>query len=129
MRTHESGAVRRMLLCSAKELGMNKVNRAHVERCRHANLAAKVDHPFSEIEARTPVVETAVNMRRLDVEEGARVNRFGEPREEPHGEGRARPVHAGQEFVVERGEVQSHWRRRYRPAVDVVNARLCPAPC
>jgi hypothetical protein len=63
-------------------------------------------------------------MRRLDVDEGACVDGFGEARKEPHGESCARPVNAAQEFVVERGEVQSHWRRRYRPAVDVVNARL-----
>ena len=61
--THQSGAVLRMLLCSAKELGMNKVNRADVERCRHANLAAKVDHPFREIEAGAPMIKTAVDMR------------------------------------------------------------------
>ena len=75
------------------------------------------------------MVETPVDMRRLDVDEGARINGFGEAHKEPHGKGCARPVNAAQEFVVERGEVQSHWCRRYRPAVDVVNARLCPPPC
>ena len=70
------------------------------------------------------MIKTAVDMRRLDVDEGARVDRLREAYKEPHGEGRARPVNAGQEFVIERGEVQSHWRRRYRSAVDVVNARL-----
>ena len=119
-------AVLRMLLCSAKELGMNKVDRADVEGCRHANPAAEFDHPFNEIEAGAPMVETSVNMRRLDVDEGARVDRFGEAHEEPHGERRAPVVHARQKFAIERGEVQSHWRRRYRRAVDVVNARLWP---
>ena len=105
MCTHQSGAVLRMLLCSAKELGMNKVNRADVERCRHANLAAKVDHPFREIEAGAPMIKTAVDMRSLDVDEGARVDRFGEAHKEPHGEGRARAVNAVQEFAIEWGEV------------------------
>src|ERR1700689_2933117 len=75
MRPHESGAVLRMLLCSAKELGMNQVDRADVEGCRHANPAAEFDHPFGEVEARAPMVKTAVDMRSLDVDEGARVDR------------------------------------------------------
>ena len=40
------------------------------------------------------MVETPVDMRRLDVDEGSRVNRFGEAHKEPHGEGRAPAVHA-----------------------------------
>src|SRR4029077_416133 len=114
----------RLLLCSAKELGMNEIDRADIEGCRHTNLAAEFDHPFGEVEAAAHKIKTAVNVPRLDVEEGARGHRFGEAHKEPHDKGCARPVNAGQEFVVERGEVQSHWRRRYRPTVDVVNARL-----
>ena len=94
VRAHESGSVLRMLLRSAKKLGMDQVDRADVEGCRHADLAAKVDHPFGEIEARPPMIKTAVDVRRLDVEEGARVDRFGEAHKEPHGEGRASPVYA-----------------------------------
>jgi hypothetical protein len=47
-------------------------------------------------------------MRRLDVDEGAGVDRFGESDKEPHCEGRARPVHAAEEFAIEWGEVESH---------------------
>ena len=94
MRPHKSGAVLRMLFCSAKELGMDQVDRADVEGCRHANPAAEVDHSFGEIEAGAPMIETPVDMRRLDVDEGSRVNRFGEAHKEPHGEGRAPAVHA-----------------------------------
>ena len=108
MRAHEPGAVLRMLLRSAKELGMNEIDRADVEGCRHANLAAKFDHPFGEVEAGAPMIKTAVDMRRLDVDEGARVDRFGEAHKEPHGEGRARAVNAAQEFAIEWGEVESH---------------------
>ena len=116
MRAHEPGAVLRVLLRAAKELGMNEIDRADVEGCRHANLAAEFDHPFGEIEAGAPVIETAVDMRRLDVDEGARVDRFGEAHKEPHGEGRAAAMRAAQEFAIERGEIDSHWRRRYGAA-------------
>ena len=34
------------------------------------------------------------HMRGLDVDEGARVDRFGEAHEEPHSEGRAPAMHA-----------------------------------
>jgi hypothetical protein len=105
---------------------MNKVDGANVEGCRDANLTAEVNHSFGEIEAGAPMIKTTVDMRRLDVDEGVRVDRFGEAHEEPYGERRAPVVHARQKFAIERGEVQSHWRRRYRPAVDVVNARLWP---
>ena len=113
MRAHEPGAVLRMLLRAAKEFGMNEIDRADIEGCRHANLAAEFDHPFGEVEAGAPMIETAVDMRRLDVDEGARVDRFGEAHKEPHGEGRAAAMHAAQEFAIERGEIESHWRRRY----------------
>ena len=69
------------------------------------------------------MIETAVDMRRLDIDEGARVDRFGEAHEEPHREGRAAAVGAAQEFAIERGEVERHWRRRYRRAVGAVNVR------
>ena len=97
-----------------KELGMDQVDRADVEGCRNADLAAKRDHPFGEIEARAPVIEAAVDMSRLDVEEG------GERRpprrsadKEPHGEA-PRPAHARrQKFAIERGEVGGHSGRGY----------------
>jgi hypothetical protein len=52
-------------------------------------------------------------MRRPDVDERARTDRFGEAHEETHGESRAGAVLAGQEFAIERGKIESHWRRRY----------------
>ena len=73
---------------------MNEVDRADVEGCRHANLAAEFDHPLGEVEAGAPMIETAVDMAPLDVEEGARVDRFGEAHKEAHGEGRAAAVNA-----------------------------------
>jgi hypothetical protein len=60
------------------------------------------------------MVETPVDMRRLDVDEGARVDRLRQAYKEKRGEGRARAVHAAPELVVERGEAQSSWRARYR---------------
>ncbi len=91
---------------------MDQVDRADIEACRNADPAAERDHPFGEIEARAPVIETAVDMRRLDVEEGGRVDRFGEALKEAHGEGGALPMRAVQEFAIERGEVGSHSRAR-----------------
>ena len=87
---------------------MDQIDRADVEGRRHANFAAQVDHPFGEIEADAPVVETSVDVRRLDVEEGARADRFSEAHKQPHGEHRACAVYAGKKFTIERGEVDSH---------------------
>ena len=108
MRAHEPGPVLRMLFRSAKEVGMDQVDRADVEGGRHANLAAEVDHAFGEVEARAPMIKTAVDMRRLDVDEGARIDGVGETHEKTHGEGRARAMRAAEEFTIERGEVKSH---------------------
>ena len=108
MGAHEPDAVLGVLSRSAKELRMDQVDRADIEACRDADRAAERDHPFGEIEARTPVIETAVDMRRLDVEKGARADRFGEALKEAHGEGRPLPMPAAQEFAIERGEVGSH---------------------
>jgi hypothetical protein len=121
VRAHEPSPVLGMLLCSAKELRMDQIDRADVEGCGHANLAAEVDHPFGEIEARSPMIEAAVDMRRLDVDERARVDRFREAHEEPHGERRSRAMHAADKFAIVWGEVESHRRGRYRPAVGAVN--------
>jgi hypothetical protein len=90
-----------MLLRSAKKLGMDQVDRADVEGRGHANLAAEVDHPFGEIEARSPMIETAVDMRRLDVDERARAGRLREAHEEPHGERRSGAMHAADKFAIE----------------------------
>jgi hypothetical protein len=46
-------------------------------------------------------------MRRLDVDERARADRFGKALKEPHGEGRALPMRAVQEFAIEKGERHS----------------------
>ena len=54
------------------------------------------------------MIKTAVDMRRLDVDEGARVDRFGEADKEPHSEGRAAAMGAAEEFAIEWGEVESH---------------------
>jgi len=101
MRPHEPRSVLRMLLCAAEKLGMNEVDRADVEGCRHANLAAEFDHPFGEVEAGASMIETAIDMRRLDVDEGARVDRFGKAHKKPHGEGRAAAMLAVHEFAIE----------------------------
>jgi hypothetical protein len=87
---------------------VDQIDRTYVEGRRHADLAAEVEHPLGEIETRPPMVETSVDMRRLDVEEGAGVDRFGESDEEPHGESRAPAVLAGQEFAIEGRKVEGH---------------------
>ncbi len=88
---------------------MDEIDGADVEGRRHADLAAEAQHPFNEIEAHSPEVETAVDMAPLDIDEAARIDRFGEAREEPHRERRARPKRADQEFAIERGEFEGHW--------------------
>ena len=56
------------------------------------------------------MIETAVDMRRLDVDEGGRADRFGKARKQAHGESCALPMRAAQKFAIERREVESHWR-------------------
>ena len=80
---------------------MNKIDRSNVEGCRRAHLAAEFDHPFGEIEAGAPVLKTPVDMRRLDVDEGARVDCFGKTHEKPHRESRAAAMSAVQKFAIE----------------------------
>jgi hypothetical protein len=58
-------------------------------------------------------METAIDMRRLDVDERARIDGFGEAHKEAHGEGCASAMRAIHEFAIKGGEVESHWRRRY----------------
>ena len=87
---------------------MDEIERADVEGRRHANLAAELGQLQHEIEARAAEIETAVDMRRLDVDEAARADRLGEAREEPHRESRAAAMRAGHEFAIERGEVERH---------------------
>ncbi len=108
MRAHESGSVLPMLLRSAKKLRMDQVDRADIERRRNADLAAEFDDPFGEVEAGASMIEAAIDMRRLDVDEGTRVDRFREAHEQPHGEGCARAMDAAQEFAIERGKVKGH---------------------
>jgi hypothetical protein len=54
------------------------------------------------------MIKTAVDVRGLDVEEGARVDCCSEAHKEAHREGRARAMYAGKKFAIERGEVDSH---------------------
>ena len=108
MGAHEPGPVLRMLFRSAKELRVRQVDRADIEGGRHADFAAEVDQAFGEVEGRAPMIKTAVDMRGLDVDEGARVDGVGEAHEKAHGEGRAEPMRAAEKFTIERGEVKSH---------------------
>ena len=94
MRAHEPGSVLRVLLCSTKEFGMDQVDRADIKGRGHANLAAQVDHPLGEVEAGAPVIETPVDMRPLDVDEGTRVDRFSKAYKEPHRKGHAPAMNA-----------------------------------
>ena len=97
--------------------------RADIEGRRHADLAAELGHPEHEVEARAAKIETAVDVRRLDVDEAGRAHRLGEAREEPHRERRAPAMAAVKEFEIERGEVERHGRPRYRRAASEVNVR------
>jgi hypothetical protein len=47
-------------------------------------------------------------MRRLDVDEGACIDGFGEAHKEAHGEGCASAMRAIHEFAIKGGEVDSH---------------------
>ena len=102
---------------------MDQIERADVEGRGHANLAAEIGQLKHEIKARAAEIETAVDMRRLDIDEAERADRLGETREEPHRERRAAAMGAAEEFVIERGEVERHRRSRYRRAVRQVNVR------
>ena len=129
MRGHELCAVLGVLLRAAKEFGMDQVEGADIEGRRHADLAAERAHSQDEIEARTAEIETAVDMRRLDIDEAGRANRLGEARKQPHRESRAAAVGAAHEFAVERREVERHGRPRYRRAASKVNVHEPAEPC
>jgi hypothetical protein len=91
-----------------KQLGMDEIERADVEARRHADLASERGHALDEIEARAAEIETAVDMRLLDGDEGARIDRLGEADQEPHGESRRPAVDAVGEFAVEVGQFEGH---------------------
>ena len=54
------------------------------------------------------MIDDAVDMAPLDVDEGARADGLGVAVKEPHGEGRPAPMRAAEEFAIERGEVERH---------------------
>jgi hypothetical protein len=51
-------------------------------------------------------------MAPLDVDEGACADRVGVADEQPHGEGRAVPMRAADEFAIEGGKVERHSDQR-----------------
>ena len=105
MRGHELRAVLGVLPWAAKEFWMDQIDRADVEGRGHANLAAELGQLQHEIEARAAEIETAVDMRRLDIDEAGRADRLGEARDEPHRERRAAAVGAAHKFAISWGEV------------------------
>ena len=108
MRLHEPRAVLANFVRTQKQFGMDQVERADIEAGRHADPASEGDHPLDEVEAGAAEIETAVDMRRLDVEKTLCGDRLGEADDEPHGERRAAAVRAVQKLAIEVDEFQSH---------------------
>ena len=111
MRLHEPLPVRSHLVRTAKELGVDEIERADVEACRHAHLAAEGGHALDKIEARLAEIEASVDVGLLDGDEGARFDRFSEADQEPHGEGRRGPMRAACEIPVEVRKFERHSRQ------------------
>ena len=57
------------------------------------------------------------------------LDRFGEALKEAHGEGRAAPMRAVQEFAIERREVESHSRARLSAAEPARSMCAAAALC
>ena len=55
---------------------MQEIERRHIEGCRHHHPAAAFDEQESEVEAGTPVIQAAVDMRRRDVQKARCVLRL-----------------------------------------------------
>ena len=81
-------AVRADFRVAAKQLGMDEVDRADVERRRHARATLQGDEALDKVEARATEIKAAVDMSGLDVEKTRRVHRLGEANEQPHRERR-----------------------------------------
>ena len=111
MRLHEPLPVHAHLVRAAKELGMDEIERADIEARRHAHLAAEGSHALDEIEARPAKIETAVDMRLLDRDEGARIDRFGKADQKPHRECRRAAMHAAGKLPVKVGKFEGHPRQ------------------
>ena len=108
MRMHQPRPVGADLLGPTKQVGMDEIDRAHVEGRWHANFAAERRHPLDEIEARLPEVKTAVDVRPLDVNETARIDRVGEAQQQAHRERRSPAMRACNQFAVKGREFNSH---------------------
>ena len=105
---------------------MDQIERADIEGRGNANLAAERCHPFDEVEARPAEIKASVDMRRLDGDEPARVDRLGEAHEEAHGESGAGAMVAAEKFAIERGKFERHWARRSGGRLEGQRAlRLC----
>src|SRR5271156_4402986 len=90
---------------------MDEIERADIEASRHAHPAAEGSHALDKIEARPTEIETAVDMRLLDRDEGARIDSFGKAHQEPHRERRRAAMHAAGKLPVKVGKFEGHLRQ------------------
>ncbi len=125
---HEAAPVGAGLRRPAEKLGMDEVDRAHVQRRRNAHAPAEADKVLDEIEADLAVVQAAVHMRATDVDEAVRAERLAGADEEAHGEGGRLAAFAVQQGAVDRIERDHAWvcaaSRRGAPAA-IGLARRC----
>ena len=108
MRPHQADAARPQLVFAAKKLRMDQVDRADVQRRRHAHLSAKPNELFDEIEADLAMIEATVDMRRLGIDEVLRTYRLGEANEQPHGKARRAVRGIAQQLAVVFGDSDRH---------------------
>jgi hypothetical protein len=96
------------------QFGMDQVDRAHVQGCRHADAAVAGNETFDEIEAHLTVVQAAVNVRPRDVEQRVRPHGPRESHEDLHREGGGGAGVAVHQGEVVGGQLEAHAKGSYR---------------
>ena len=75
MRLHQPGTIDTKVRRAAEKFWMNEIDGADIERRGHPDPALEGDEALDEIEADLAEIETAVDMRRLDIEKALRSDR------------------------------------------------------
>ena len=96
------------MIVAPEELGVEEVERAHVERRRHRHSGAVAGEPFGEVEPGLTVVEARVDVGAGDVEKPVGAHRLGRAHDDPHGECTGGAGVAGEDGPVAGFELQRH---------------------
>ena len=108
VRLHQPPPRRLRRLAQRHQLGMDQVDRADIERGRHAHPTAPSDQLLDEIEARLAMIEAAVDMGLRNRDQRASADRLGEGNEDLHRPGRRRASFASAHGALGLAQPQAH---------------------